>query len=341
MSTSFQALKVVPFSEHPVFDFAQCEPGRFDISTIGLTYPSSFIQDGNFLMCAYCKAILRKVTELCKSELLDFLEYQCGKIKKPMDWLDNLETLIDINSVYFDDEYKHSILNKFDMNIQVCRASLKHIRKPLKSQLINWNEIIPAGNPSKFDFSIVKFDLQKLDTYIAKKEYLIELKADFLQSENICSVAANKSFGTLIEIELQKIEEIEKLHPNSEEAKTGKFASFASPQKTDKLRINGNANILIDFFYRMLYEFMPEGKPFIDNTPTEVANVIVENFASRDGKNLSLSTVQSTLSPSKVEKRPTCDKRICLHHLINPSIMLINMYIIDYLDIIDIFPMLN
>ena len=88
-------IKSVPFSEHPVFDFSQSEPERFDISAIGLNFPSSFIQDGIFLMDAYCEAILRKVTVLCKSELLDFIEYQCSKLKKPMDWLDNLETLIE------------------------------------------------------------------------------------------------------------------------------------------------------------------------------------------------------------------------------------------------------
>ena len=339
-SKSFK-IKTVSFSEHPVIDFTQSEPGKFEISAMGLNCPSNFIQDGIFLMDAYCESILYKVTELCKSELLDFLEYQCSKVKKPTEWLGHLETLVDINSDYFDDEYKQSILYKLDINIQVCRGNMKHIRKPLKTQLINWDEIIPAGNPSKFDFNMVKFDLQKLDSFTAKKEYLIELKADFLQSENICSVAANKSFGTLIDIELRKIEEIEKLHPNSEEAKVGKFASFASDKKPDRLRINGNTNILVDFFYRMLYEFMPEGKPFIDNTPTEVANVIVQNFLGKDGKNISLSTVQSTLSPGKVEKRPTCDKRICIHHLIQPSIILFNMYVIDYLNIIDIFPMLN
>ena len=61
MSASFPALKVVLFSEHNVMDFAQIEPAKFDISSKGLNYPSSFIQDGNFLMCAYCKAILRKL----------------------------------------------------------------------------------------------------------------------------------------------------------------------------------------------------------------------------------------------------------------------------------------
>ena len=52
---------------------------------------------------------------------------------------------------------------------------------------------------------------------LTKKAYLIEIKADFLQSENICSISANKSFAENIDIELAKIEKIEKL-PSGNEA---------------------------------------------------------------------------------------------------------------------------
>jgi hypothetical protein len=353
-------IRSVQFSEHPVFDFAQSEPDKFDISAIGLNFPSSFIQDGNFLMDAYCEAILRKVTILCKAELLDFIEYQYSKLKKPMDWLDNLETLIDINSVYFEGENKQSIFNKLDMNIQVCRASLKHIRKPLKSQLINWNEIF---QPDKFDFDMVKFDLQKLNSNTEKKAYLIEAKADFLQSENICSISSNKAFANNIDIELAKIEDIEKL-PSTENTDCSSRSTrsiFGNPALTGKstrstnsavdlvdqisdlkkIRINWKINILVDIFYRLLYEFKPDGKPYLDATPSEVAHFICNNFVDRNGKNLSISTIKTMLTPNKADKRPSCDKRFCLRNLINPSFILFHMYIIDYLNIIDFSPMLN
>ena len=353
-------IKSVPFTEHPVFDFSQSEPERFDISAIGLNFPSSFIKDGIFLMDAYCEAILRKVTILCKSELLDFIEYQCSKLKKPMDWLDNLETLIDINFEYFDNELKQSIHIKLDINIQVCRASLKHIRKPLKSQLINWNEII---QPNKFDFDLVKSDLQNLNSNTAKKAYLIERKADFLQTENICSISANKAFANNIDIELAKIEDIEKLPSteNTDSSSRSTRSIFENPALTGKstrstnspvdlvdqikdlkkIRINWKINILVDIFYRLLYEFKPDGKPYIDATPSEVAHFICNNFVDRNGKNLSISTIKTMLTPNKADKRPSCDKRFCLRNLINPSFIIFHMYIIDYLNIIDFFPGIN
>jgi hypothetical protein len=306
-----QELKIKPvkFSEHPIVDIAQLEPSKYDISSSGLQSQSSFILNGDFLINAYCEAILTKVLELCKSEILDFLEYQCFKLTNPLEWLDNLENLIDINSGFFNDECKRSKLNKLEMNVLVCRANLKHTPKPIKKQLVNWEEIIPFEKLNKFDINIVKFDLTQLNTFYEKKAYLVELKADFLQSENICSVSANKSFGTLIDIELEKLEALNQIPV---EAKVGKFA-FDRP--TPKMRINGNANVLVDIFHRLHYEYKTDGKPYIDNTPTEIANMIVGTFLGKEGKKLSLSTVQSTLSPSKIEKRPSCDKRFCMRHL--------------------------
>jgi hypothetical protein len=301
-------IKTVKFSEHPIVDMAQSEPLKFDISSIGLNCHSSFVQDGTFLTDFYCLAVLNKVTDLYKSELLDFLEHQCIKVKKANDWLDNLETLIELNAEFFDTDCKISKLLKLDISIQVFRSNIKYNRKPIKPQLINWDNISPLETISKFDYNAVKFDLLKLTTYQTKKAYLIELKADFLQSESICSVSANKSFGTFIDIELEKLENLHQIPSES------KVVQLDPIRPRQKLRINGNTNIFIDIFYRLLNEYKPEGKPFIDATSTDIANLIVENFTNREGKNLSINTVQTILSPNRVEKRPSCDKRFCMRN---------------------------
>jgi hypothetical protein len=211
---------------------------------------------------------------------------------------------------------------------------------------------------------MVKNDLLKLNSNTAKKAYLIEAKADFLQSENICSISSNKAFANNIDIELAKIEDIEKLPSYSENTDCSSRSTrsiFGNPALTGKstrstnsivdfvdqisvlkkIRINGKINILVDIFYRLLYEFKPEGKPYIDATPSEVAHFICNNFVDRNGKNLSISTIKTMLTPNKADKRPSCDKRFCLRNIINPTFFLFNMYIIDYLNIIDFFPMLN
>lgn len=80
----------------------------------------------------------------------------------------------------------------------------------------------------------------------------------------------------------------------------------------DKIRINGNINLLADVFYQMLHEYKQDGKPYIDNSSTDVANLIVNNFISRDGQKLSVSSIKTMLSPNKTDKRPSSDKRFSL-----------------------------
>jgi hypothetical protein len=327
MNSQTLKIKPVSFVEHPVIDFSQSEPCSFDVTTNGLNYPPSFIVDGIFCFEAYCEALLRRIKILDKAEITDFLDYQCKSLKDPTEWLNQFETLIDLNFDYYSEECLKAKLRKLYVNIQVYRESIKHHRKPLKNQLVDWENIIPTSNLNKFDFNVVKYDLSKLDSYNAKKAYLIELKADFQQSENICSISANKSFGTLIDIELEKIEKLQEI---PEQAIAPKIAS---EKQGSKLRINGNSNILVDIFYRLLYEFKPEGKPYIDNTPAEVAIVIANTFVNREGKKLSQSTVQTTLCPSKVEKRPSCDRRFCMKHLIPLVIAFCYTYIFEYISI--------
>ena len=328
-------IKTVAFSEHPVFDFAQSEPCKNDVTTNGLNYPSSFIVNNAFSLDAYCEALLFKINELDKTEITCFIDYQSKNFKNPSEWLDELEMLIDQNNFYFEGQNQKLKMDKLYMNIQVCRANIGNKRKPLKNQLVNWEEILFATNKVKFDFCLVKFDLEKLDSYSAKRAYLIDTKADFLQAKKICPLSVNKSFETLIDIEIDRIEQ-HKLNPvlplNTKNNKT---------ENNSILRLNGPSNYLIDVFYQFLHEILIDGKPYIDNTPTEVANMLANNFTSKDGKNLSLNTVQTTLSPRKADKRPSSEKRFSVSKLINPTMIILNMYIIDYLNIIDFFPGIN
>jgi len=328
-------IETVCFSEHPVVDFTQLEPCSFDISTTGLDYHPSFVLNGAFNLEAYCEAILNKVIQLGRSEIVNFLNYHCNKLKEPCGWLDQLEFLIELNENYFDEKGQKMKAHKLYMNIQIFCENLTHIKRPLNGQHIDCEDVLSSEKKVKFDFDSVKFDLTKLTSYNQQKAYLIEIKANFLQSKKLCITSTNKLFATLIDIELEKIEKLNEIPAESNDR------SSNLQKKLSNIRINGPSNLLIDIFYQLLYEIFVDGKPYIDNTPTEVANMIVDSFASREGKNLSLSSVQTTLSPKKADKRPSNDKRFSVNRLINPSLFLFNMYIIDYLNIIDMFPFLN
>jgi len=327
--------QTVCFTEHPVVDFTQLEPCSFDISTTGLNYHPSFVLNGVFNLEAYCEALLLKISMLDNTNIPNFLEYQCKIMRNQTEWLKQIETLIDRNYNYFDEQNQKLKINKLYMNIQVCMANTGNKHNTLKKQLVDWEEILNSVNSVKFDFCLVKFDLEKLGSYADKKAYLIDIKADFMQAKRICPLSVNKSFENLIDIELDRLEQ-HKMNPVLPEHRKNN-----KTENSSNIRLNGPSNILIDIFYQLLHEIFVDGKPYIDNTPTEVANMIVDIFAGKGGKNLSLSSVQTTLSPKKADKRPSNDKRFSVSKLINPSFLLINMYIIDYLNIIDIFPFLN
>ena len=142
----------VCFSEHPVVDFTQLEPCSFDISTTGLNYPPSFVLNGAFNLEEYCEALLNKVIQLCKSEIVDFLNYQCNKLKEPCGWLDQLESLIELNENYFIEKGQKMKASKLFMNIQICCENLMHLRKPPNGLHIDLEDELSSERKIKFDF---------------------------------------------------------------------------------------------------------------------------------------------------------------------------------------------
>ena len=78
----------------------------------------------------------------------------------------------------------------------------------------------------------------------------------------------------------------------------------------NKLKINCNINQLVDIFYQLHRELFVSGKPIIDGNINDIVAVIVNSFTDKDGRELSLETVKTMLTPSKSDKRPKHHKRI-------------------------------
>jgi hypothetical protein len=304
MNNKFQNIQTVQFQEHPVMDFTQSEPADFDITAKCTEILPNFVSNGFFIMEAYCMILVCKIQNLKKDEIADFIDYQCALVKNPLTWLDHLETLIELNYKYFETDCQQSWIQKLYVIMQFKRQELKPRRKPLKDNLIDANEIT-SNEMVKFDFRTVKFDLNKMDSFEEKKAYLIELRAEFLESEQYFRMNNGKSLDGLIDIEMEKLERLESIKwPAQIKGKSSKNGH--------KIRILGNLNVFVDVFYQMLYEVKVDEQPFLDSTPTEIAEMIVERFVDKDGRELSLSTIRTILSPGKCDKRPNNDKRLKL-----------------------------
>jgi len=200
-------------------------------------------------------------------------------------------------------------MHKIYVIVQLKRNELKPRRKPLKNQLFDLEEVA-SNEMVKFDFRTVKFDLNNLTTYEDKKAYLIELKAEFLESDQYFLMNNGKSLDSLIDIEMEKLERLESIKPTSQ-AK----GKPTKPINNDKFRINGKVNVLVDAFYQMLYEIRSDNKPYLNYSPTEVAQFITNHFLDKDGFEIPLSTVRTILCPGKSDKRPSSDKKLKFNNL--------------------------
>ena len=59
-----------------------------------------------------------------------------------------------------------------------------------------------------------------------------------------------------------------------------------------------------------------DGKSFLDGELNDIANVIVASFVDKEGKELSVKTVRTILTPSREDKRPNGDQRIDIENML-------------------------
>ncbi len=323
MNFDVQHIRAVEFREHQVLDFAQVEPERFDITAKDLGISSSFIKKGQFSIDAYCLALLYKVCTLCQSELSDFIDYQCSKLNLPLNWLNSLEQLIEENCERFESSKVKFRIHKLIVCIHDKRNELNPKKSRIKSNLIDFDLLDNCDEQKvKFDFRLVKFDLERLATFEEKKAYLIELKAEYQQRESYLLPNNGKPLDALIDIEMDKLDRLESIKKNSP-VKNPRVKSG-----NNKIKINGNLNVLVDVFYQMLYELKSDSTTYLSCTPTELAEHIVNNFIDKDGNEISISTVRTILSPGKSDKRPSVDKKL---KIINLLFFIFNSFLLNSL----------
>ena len=92
---------------------------------------------------------------------------------KSCGWLDQLESLIELNENYFSEKGQKMKANKLYMNIQIFCENLTYLKRPRNGQNIECEDVSSSEKKVKFDFDSVKFELTKLTSYNQQKAYLI------------------------------------------------------------------------------------------------------------------------------------------------------------------------
>jgi cobalamin biosynthesis Co2+ chelatase CbiK len=79
-----------------------------------------------------------------------------------------------------------------------------------------------------------------------------------------------------------------------------------------KIKINGPLNILTNAYKQMMNSIKIAGTPYLPYKIKDIALFICNNFVDENGNPLSITTVQTYLSPSRNDKDPNNDRAVHL-----------------------------
>jgi hypothetical protein len=261
----------------------------------------------------YCNALIEKIFTLPQSDFPAFIDYQSNQVKNTTVWLNKLEKLLANNEELFILRKVLCRYNKLYTLIEKKRtelqsSSLKETLAKTPKRLIN-----AESEDRYFSFSEVKIHIATLTNYPDKILYLNEEICEYKQSEvyfiNNKLLDYRKQCKALLkQIQNEKILKCQ-LEKEQQEEKS-KIALEIKPNF--KIRLNGPINILTDAYKQMMNEVKPNGKPYIENKIKEMAKFICDNYLDEKGKELSILTIQTYLSPTRTDKNPNNDWKIKL-----------------------------
>ena len=143
----------------------------------------------------------------------------------------------------------------------------------------------------------------------------MEAKTEYLQNKPKIFDINETPFDEKIDLELELINTQHKLckrqeeSDNSNESQSPLSTLKKSPISKNKFKINTNLNQFVDIFFQLMHEKKVGGKPYLEASPNELADMITIWFKDKDGKEISTETVKTILKPSRFEKRPKGNRR--------------------------------
>jgi hypothetical protein len=302
MSLKYQIKETAPFVEFTALSIDNAGGNPFDI-----------IITSEINLHTYCLAIINKVFELKHSNLEAFITYQISLAKHPEKWLNKFEKLITLNEHLFDNTRNKTKLIKLFAILELQRqkmqsSSIKEVKPKTPPRLIN-----ATSEERHFSFHEVKNYVDTTEDFNAKVLYLNEEIFEYQQAEIISTNTKLQPYDVQCSKLLNKIQSIRKLKQELEKEKK-ELAQQSNPslQPKIKLRINGATNILVNAFKQMMNKKGTNGKPYLHYNIKEVAEFICDSFVDEFGEPLSKATVQTYLSPNRIDKDPNNDDKIKL-----------------------------
>lgn len=256
----------------------------------------------------YIISLFNKVFEIGLSEIVPFLDYQCERVKDPASWLNGLEKTIKFHASNFNNPDLVHRHHKLMAEIAVKRRDLKNVSLVNYRQKMLRKNINGFSEEKEYCFDTVKQEIYTIELVEEKISYLQEQIFDYRQEAPDFVRQNAIPFDKLCELEIEKIEKKEELRLKAEMRQQ----SSPSPRPA-KLRINCNLNVFVDILYQLMHEIKVNDLPVLDATNTQVANMISLSFLDKNGKEISVKSVQTILEVNRPEKRPKGDKRIKLH----------------------------
>jgi len=255
----------------------------------------------------YCNAVIEKLFKLPQTQFLNFINHQLEQVKSPSSWLDSFDLLVAENEKLFVENGLLSRYTKLCNLIEKKRDLLQcSTAKPIKPNVAK-RYINAESEERYFSFYEIKKQLASLEDDNEKILLLTKEKHEYKQANIEFLNQKLPLFDKQCAKEIEQIYEMQNIKSTIEKLKP---ATTINPNNFTKLQFNCNVNQFVDIFYQLSREILIDGKPVIEGNINDVANVIVNSFVDKDGKEISPQSVKTILQPSREDKRPNTNKRI-------------------------------
>lgn len=264
----------------------------------------------------YCKVLIEKVLEINISDVLNFIYHHVQQVMHKLVWLDQFEKLVAVNEKIFTKSRNIPKMMKIFSSIAEKRSKLKlldNIKNPNKPKA---NFINAESDERYFSFNQTVEKLKQMEDYCEQILFLTQEKHEYEQADLEFINQKLENFATQCQKKIDHLQHMRKLKNELMQSELK-----AAHQKADfnKLQFNGNINQLVDVFYQMYRElFVPNiHRNYIDGHLNDLVKIIHYSFTDKEGKDLSMETIKTLLSPSKDDKRPSINKRIDVESILD------------------------